>query len=137
MKPVEQVLIDLKNTPSSDDIIKDLLPDSTTAYMLICGRSGIGKTNLVLYLAYCIATGSKFFSMETKQKIIGYLSFEGGQQQIANRFEKLKQTFGSAGAYLLWEHSMPIKLNVKGRDDLKRIISGLEVAIIDPLRPLV
>ena len=137
MKTVDQVIEDLRKEPPSDDITKDLLPNSTTAYMLICGRSAIGKTNLALYLAFCIATGKKFFSLETKQKTVGYLSFEGGQRQIAKRFEKLKQTFGSAGDYLRWEHSMPIKLNLKGRDDLKRLVTGLEVAIIDPLRPLV
>lgn len=137
MRTVDQVLEDINKEPPTDDIIKDLLPNSTTAYMLMCGRSGIGKTNLVLHLAFCIATGMKFFSMETKQKTIGYLSFEGGHHQIANRFGKLKQTFGSAGEHLRWEHSMPIKLNLKGRDDLKRLITGLEVAIIDPLRPLV
>jgi hypothetical protein len=137
MKTVDQVLEDLKKEPPSDDIIKDLLPNSTTAYMLMCGRSGIGKTNLVLNLAFCIATGRKFLSLETKQKIVGYLSFEGGQQQVAKRFEKLMHTFGSTGDYLRWEHSMPIKLTSKGRDELKRLITGLEVAIIDPLRPLV
>ena len=137
MKAVDQVIEDLKKEPQSDDIIKDLLPESTSAYMLICGRSGIGKTNLVLYLAYCIATGSRFFSMETKKSTIGYLSFEGSQKQIANRFEKLKKTFGSAGSYLRWEHSLPIQLNSSGKDDIKRLITGLDVAIIDPLRPLV
>ena len=137
MRTVDQVLEALKKEPLSDDIIKDLLPNSTCAYMLICGRSGIGKTNFVLYLAFCIATGRKFFSLETKQKIVGYLSFEGGEHQMAKRFEKLKRTFGSAGEYLQWEHAMPIKLTSKGKDELKRLITGLEVAIIDPLRPLV
>lgn len=137
MKTLDQVLIDLKKEPDSDDVIKDLLPCSITSYMLICGRSGIGKTNLVLYLAFCIATGTKFFSMETKRKRVGYLSFEGGKRQIANRFQKLKQTFGSTGDYLRWEHSMPIKLTAKGKEELKSIITGLEVVIIDPLRPLV
>jgi len=137
METVDQLIEDLKKEVPSEDIIKDLLPHSTTAYMLICGRSGIGKTNLALYLAFCIATGSKFFSLETKQKIVGYLSFEGGQQQIARRFVKLKETFGSAGNYLRWQHSMPIRLNLTGKDELKQYISGLDVAIIDPLRPLV
>ena len=137
VRTVDHVLEKLKNEPQSDDIVKDLLPHSTTAYMLMCGRSGIGKTNLTLYMAFCIATGRKFFSLETKQKTVGYLSFEGGQHQIARRFEKLKETFGSAGAYLRWEHSMPIKLNKAGRDALKEAVTGLEVAIIDPLRPLV
>ena len=131
MKTVDQVIEDLKKQPTTDDIIKDLLPHSTTAYMLICGRWGIGKTNLVLYLAFCIATGRKFFSLETKQKTLGYLSFEGGEHQIAKRFQKLRETFGSAGEYLRWEHSMPIRLNSKGKDDVKRLITGLEVAIID------
>ena len=137
MKTIEEILNILKKEPPSDDIIKDLLPDSRNAYMLICGRSGIGKSNLILYLAFCLATGTKFFSLPTKQKIVGYLSFEGGQQQIARRFEKLRQTFGNTGSYLRWEHSLPIKLNTLGKDKLKEIITGLEVAIIDPLRPMV
>ena len=136
MKTVDRVLEDLKKEIPSDDIIKDLLPDSTSAYMLICGRSGIGKTNLVLYLAFCIATGDKFFSMQTQQKVVGYLSFEGSQHQTAKRFEKLIQTFGSAGEYLRWEHSLPIKLNSQGKDELKRLLTGLDVAILDPLRSM-
>ena len=137
MKTVDEVLKALKNEPPSDDVIKDLLPSSTSSYMLICGRAGIGKTNLVLYLAYCIASGSKFFSLETKQKSVGYLSMEGAQHQIGKRFEKLKPCFGDVSGYLHWEHSLPIKLNRQGVDRLKEIISGLDVAIIDPLRPLV
>ena len=137
MKPVDQLIEDIKGEPASDDIIKDLLPDSTSAYMLICGRSGIGKTNLVLYLAFCIATGSKFFSLETKQQKIGYLSFEGSQRQIANRFDKLRQTYGNTGEYLQWEHSLPMRLNSSSKDQLIFTIIGLDVAIIDPLRPLV
>lgn len=131
------MLEDLAKEPPSDDIIKDLLPNSTTAYMLICGRAGIGKTNLALDLGFCIATGTKFFSLPTKQKTVGYLSFEGGKRQIAKRFEKLRQTFGSPGDYLRWEHSLPIKLNTKGVEKLIEVITGLEVVIIDPLRPLV
>ncbi len=137
MLTVEQAIEEIKKQPVSDDIIKDLLPNSTAAYMLICGRSGIGKTNLILYLAFCIATGRKFFSMETKQKIVGYLSFEGSKPQIAKRFQKLQNTFGSAGENLRWHHSMPIKLDSSGIFDLRMLLDGLDVAIIDPLRPLV
>ena len=80
MKTVDQVIEDLKKEPHTDDIIKDLFPNSTSAYMLICGRSGIGKTNLVLYLAFCIAIGMKFFSLETNQIlgmfITGFVEFQ-------------------------------------------------------------
>lgn len=137
MKPIDVVLEDLKKEPPSDDIIKGLLPDSTSALMIMAGRAGIGKTNLALYLAFCIATGKKFFDLETKQQIVGYLSFEGAKQQIANRFEKLRKTFGNTGDYLRWGHSLPIKLNRPGIEKLMQIITGLEVVIIDPLRPLV
>jgi len=137
MKPVDQLIEDIKKEPASDDIIQDLLPDSTSAYMLICGRSGIGKTNLVLYLAFCIATGSKFFDLITKQQKVGYLSFEGSQKQIANRFEKLMRVFGNAGEYLQWEHSLPMRLNTKSMNELMNMILDLDVVIIDPLRPLV
>lgn len=137
MKTVDQMLGEIKREPPADDIIKDLLPDSTTAYMLTCGRAGIGKTNLTLYLAFCIATGTPFFSLKTKQKTVGYISFEGGRNQIAKRLEKLKNAFDSPGDYLRWEHSLPIKLNPLGAEKLKELITDLDVAIIDPLRPLV
>jgi RecA-family ATPase len=75
--------------------------------------------------------------MQTKQKVVGYLSFEGSQHQTAKRFEKLIQTFGSAGEFLRWEHSLPTKLNSQGKDVLKRLLTGLDVAILDPLRPMV
>jgi hypothetical protein len=137
MKTVDQVLQELKNEPPSNDVIKDLLPDSTTAYMALCGRAGIGKTNLTLQLAFCIATGNKFLNLETKQQVVGYLSFEGARHQIAKRFEKLIKSFGEVGEYLRWEHSLPIKLNRQSINKFKEILTGIDVAIIDPLRPLV
>ena len=119
MKTVDQMLEEIKREPPADDIIKDLLPNSTTAYMLICGRASIGKTNLTLYLAFCIATGTPFFSLKTEQKTVGYISFEGGRNQIAKRLEKLNNTFGSPGDYLRWEDSLPIKLNSLGGREVK------------------
>ena len=44
MKLLSQARNEILARPPANDLIQDLLPDSSSAYMLICGRSGIGKT---------------------------------------------------------------------------------------------
>ncbi len=61
MKTAEEFLNDLKKMPQVPFIVDQLLPDSRQAFSIICGRPEIGKTNLALYEAFCIATGTPFF----------------------------------------------------------------------------
>jgi len=123
--------------PPADDLINDLLPDSSSAYMLICGRSGIGKTFLALNLLYCLASGTPFLSHKTKQCKAGYLSFEGDRRKILTRFETIGRSFPDAKDYIHWEHTLPFPLNILGIEKLMEVITGLDVVGIDPLRPLV
>jgi hypothetical protein len=137
MKLLSEKRNEILARPLADDLIQDLLPDSSSAYMLICGRSGIGKTNLALNLLYCLASGIPFLSHKTKQCEVGYLSMEGSDLKILNRFDILSRSFPGAEEHIQWEHSLAITLNPEGIARLEEIITGLDAVIIDPMRPLI
>lgn len=123
--------------PPTEDIIQDLLPNASTEYLAICGRAGIGKTNLALHLAFCLATETPWFSHKTKRCRVGYLGFEGTPRKLLTRFDKLQDSFGDPGEYLLVERALPFKLIKAGVDRFLRTIEGLDIVIIDPLRYIV
>lgn len=127
----------LLKDPPVDDIIQDLLPNASTEYLLLCGRAGIGKTNIVLHLAFCLAIGKPWFSHKTKQCRVGYLGFEGAPRKLLARFDKLQNSYGDPGDYLCVNRAYPFKLVKDGVDRFLQIIEGLDVIIIDPLRYIV
>lgn len=137
MKTVEEMRNSILREPPADDLIQDLLPHSTTAYMLLVGRSGIGKTFLLLNILYCLASGTPFLNRKTKQCKVGYLSFEGDRRKILIRFDTIGSSFPEASGYIHWEHALPFPLNNLGIEHLEELITGLDVVGIDPLRPLV
>ena len=138
MKPLSAMIREINDRPPSDDLIQDLLPDSSSAYMLLCGRSGIGKTFLALELLHCLASGLPFLSRKTQQCKAGYLSMEGSDLKIKERFEAIGKSFPpEARDNIFWHHTMAITLNPEGIANLEDIIYGLNVCIIDPMRPLV
>lgn len=123
--------------PTTDDLIQDLLPNSPADYLLLCGRSGIGKTNLALYMALCLCTGLPFFSFKTKQCKVGYLIFEGAPRKLSARIEKLESTFGDVADAFYFERSLSFKLTGKGINQLESLVQGLQVLFIDPIRYIV
>ncbi len=137
MKSLQDMRDAIANEPEADDLIQDLLPNSNSAYMLIAGRSGIGKTFLLLNILYCLASGIPFMSRKTKKCKVGYLSLEGDRRKILKRFNTIGLFFPGAEDNIFWEHHMPFRLNSKGVDWLTAKVDGLNVIGIDPLRPLV
>ena len=137
MKSLTEQLKEIENQPIINDLIQDLFPDSATSYMLICGRSGIGKTFLALNLLYCLASGTPFLSFKTKQCKVGYLSMEGSKVKIAARFTAISEHFPSCNGNISWEHTTAIKLNKDGFEKLSSIVQGQDVVLVDTLRYLV
>ncbi len=127
----------LLKDPPVEDIIQDLLPNASTEYLLLCGRAGIGKTNVALYLGFCLATGTPFFSLKTKRSTVGYLGFEGTPRKILARFDKLQKTFGDPGDFLKVDRSLSFKLTRQSADNFAHRIEGLDIVIVDPLRYMV
>src|SRR3990170_3304010 len=78
-------------TCNQDDpcIIDQILPEDAGDYILVSGKTGIGKSILVLHLAFCLATGQSFFGFDTQHVKVGYAAMEGGRDNIRQRFEKI------------------------------------------------
>jgi len=118
-----------------DDIIAQLLPDAPGEYLLLGGRPGIGKTNLVLYLAFCLAIGNPFYGLDVKPCKVGYLAFEGSKRKLNERLEKVTRSFPDPVDNLLVEVATPYRLlKAKTGKHFIDTILGLKVVIIDPLR---
>jgi hypothetical protein len=137
MQNIKQVRNEILARPPADDLIQDLLPDSSSAYMLIVGRPGIGKTNLALNLIFCLASGTPFFSHKTKTCRVGYLSFEGSDRKILQRFDTIGRSFNGAESNISWEHTIPFTLIGEGQAKFKSIITGQDVILVDTLRHMV
>lgn len=137
MKSLQDMRDAIANEPEADDLIQDLLPDSNSAYSLIAGRSGIGKTFLLLNVLYCLASGTPFMSRKAKKCKVGYISLEGDSRKILKRFNTMGLSFPGAEDNIFWEHRMPFRLNSKGIDWLTAKVGGLDVVGIDPIRPLI
>jgi len=137
MDTAEKFLRDLDKTPEAPFIIDQLLPDNRQAFSIICGRPEIGKTNLALYLAFCLALGKPFFSFKTEQKKTGYLFMESGTFQIGTRVRKLANHFREIPPKLHIQPIDPTPLTPIGYLKLAELIAGLEVLIIDPLKFLI
>lgn len=129
----DRVLLD----PPSDDLIADILPNCPSEYLLLCGRSSIGKTNLVLGMTFSLATGQPWFSHKTKQCRVGYLGFEGSPKKLLTRFDKLAKSFPDTKGNLLVDRALPFKLSGPGINQLRTTLAGLDVVIIDPIRYIV
>lgn len=125
------------DTTSSDDLIQDLLPHSNSAYLVLAGRSGIGKTFLLLNILYCLASGTPFLNHKTKKCKVGYISFEGDRRKILKRFDTIGKSFENTQDLISWGHLMPFPLNKDGIPRLTELISGLDVVGIDCLRYLI
>lgn len=118
--------------PETPDIVESLLPDEPGAFLLITGRSGLGKTNIALHLAFCIATGTPFYGLTCQPKVVGYLALEGSRHNLIERLNKVKQHFPKADN-LRFELRQPFLLETH-LEEFKDTFAGCQVNILDNLR---
>lgn len=135
MLSVKEWIANEASKPHITDLIEELLSDGNEL-MLLAGRTGIGKTNLVLHLAFCLATGTPFFGLECKETIVGYLGFEGTSRKMADRLNKIASNFPDPGDNLRFQLSPPLILEKK-LNEFEALVKGCRVIILDPLRYLV
>lgn len=131
-RSVSEWLTAVRSKPYTPDLIEDLIPNGNEL-TLIAGRPGSGKTNLVLYMALCLATGTPFFGFATKQVEVTYIGFEGAETKLANRLEKIMKSFPDPGNNFHFEIIRPTKID----DSFVALIKGSPLVIVDPLRYLV
>jgi len=129
---IHEWLLGVRSEEVKEDIVDGLIADGDEI-TLLAGRPGTGKTNICLYLALCLATGTPFFGFATKRVEVTYLGFEGARTKLADRLEKIMKSFHNPHSYFHFDKIKPTKID----DKLIERIKGSKVVIIDPLRYLV
>jgi len=125
----------MEGREKAPDLIEELLPDAYE-FMLLAGRTGIGKTNLALHLAYCLATGTPFFGLKCLKTTVGYIAFEGTIDKMVDRLKKIGGNFADPDDSFRFQLSPPFVLERK-LEQFSSWVSGCRVIILDPLRYLV
>jgi len=113
-------------------LIDQILPEDAGEYVLVSGKTGIGKSVLIMHLAFSLATGTPFMGFETQQCTVGCLAMEGGRDNIKERMVKIAPQYPETSNFY-FELSPPVDLE-KHYTDLKAKLEGCRVVIFDNLR---
>jgi len=119
-----------KNPPSS--YIEQILPSEPGEFMLVAGRTGIGKSILVMHMAFCLANGVPFFGFKCKKVRVGLLVMEGGTENIRDRMNKIIPQYTST-ANIGFNLRPPFLLE-RHTKDFMETFEGYKVVILDNLR---
>ncbi|MGA2504298.1 MAG: AAA family ATPase [Anaerolineales bacterium] len=120
-------------------IIEDLLPAEPGSYGIIAGRTGIGKTNLILHLGHCLATGSPFFGIRCEKVKVAILAFEGDPHNLSDRMDKIATNFPDTENLLRFS-ILQIQNPEKMLADVGKRLAhtpGVQMVILDPIKYLV
>ncbi len=119
-------------------LIDELLPDNPGDFGIIAGRTGRGKTAILLYLLCCLATGTPFFGIPVQKIPVGYLGFEGNKVNITERLQKMLPHFPTPDPGYLNLEISDQRYTLKGNvHKLAIATSGLRLLIIDRAKGLV
>jgi RecA-family ATPase len=128
--PDEWLALDIKAEPA---IIKNILPAEPGQYILVSGRTGIGKSILMLHLLYCLGTGSPFFDFECKKTKAGLLIMEGDRNNLQDRIHKVKKQYPYT-ANIALDLRLETKPLERHLEYYREAFHGCEVVMLDNLR---
>ncbi len=130
MHPDEWLALEIQAEPS---IIENILPAQPGEYILLSGRTGIGKSILMLHLLYCIGTGKPFFGFECRETKVGLLIMEGDRANLQDRIQKVKAQYPDTDNVAL-DLRLDTKPLEKFIDYYKATFRGCQVVMLDNLR---
>ncbi len=130
LPPEEWLNLNIEAEPA---IIRNILPAQPGEYILVSGRTGIGKSILMLHLLYCLGTGSPFFGFECRETRAGLLIMEGDRNNLQDRIRKVKGNYPPTDKIAL-DLRLEIKPLEQHLDDYKDVFGGYEVVMLDNLR---
>lgn len=121
--------------PDIDYLVDKLLP--INGYGLVYGRRGSGKTFEMLHLALCIATGTDYRGLKTKQAGVAYIMSEGSAG-LRKRLAAWSKTHDNADLSNFYALLQSVQLNdpeLRAHLDLaiERIPADVKLLIIDTL----
>ena len=114
--------------------IKDILPDDAGEYIMISGKTGIGKSIVALHLGFCLANGYPFYGYKTAKQEVSYIAMEGGRGNWKDRIKKVAPQYKSSSNLffdLIEPHDL---LKENRRKLLLEKCRGSKVVIFDNLR---
>ncbi len=73
-------------------IIENLLVEKSVT--LVAGTDGVGKTWLVMQMAFCLASGKEFLGFKVEKRPVLLIQFELSPEQISERLIPFQKNFG-------------------------------------------
>jgi len=117
--------------------VDQILPSQAGEYIIIAGRSGIGKSILAMQLGFCLANGRSFFGFDVEKAKTGYVCMEGSIENIKDRFEKMKSVFkGYDRKNFLFNYFEPCDLIHSNGKLHRKVNKGCRALIFDNLKQL-
>lgn len=130
----------VENEKSYPSFIDQILPAEPGEGILVAGRTGIGKTNLCMYMAYCLASGKPFYGFKCEKTCVAYFAFEGGKTNYLERNNKIKKLFppdtGSRVRFALIPTQGPKEMYAEVIERLSEL-PDVKVVILDGARHIV
>jgi len=138
MKPGDDLAAFLnRKQPNHHWLIEPLISTDSGRYGLVGGRPDIGKSNLLLNMGFCLATGTPFLGMKTRRVKVGYYSLELMEAELKPRLQKLLKAYPEPQPDMLhidcWE-PMPLS---KHEEEFAAAVRGRDVVIVDPIKYMV
>lgn len=113
-------------------LIDQILPEDAGEFIIISGKTGIGKSIFTLHMAFCLATGTPFYGFATQKVKVGYIAMEGGKENIRQRFLKIAAEYPDTDN--LFFNLLPPMDLPRHFDQFCRLCEGCRVVIFDNLR---
>jgi len=115
---------------------------SSDGYGIFAGRTGLGKTNLLLNISVWLSTGFMFFFHPVKRIKVGFFAFEGSEANLQDRYRKIIQRGGENMDKLErgWchvERIQPFILDSKSVAKFQTLIEPYDLVMFDPVKWLV
>ena len=79
----------MEHDSTKTEYIIDQLIRSDSGYGVCAGRTGLGKTNMMLNLSFWLALGKRFFNLKLIKSRVCYFAFEGGEDNLRDRYLRL------------------------------------------------
>jgi len=139
MPTLKEWMQQVRNRPKTVDLVEGLI-SSQPSYILLGGRTGIGKSILAIQLLLSIASGTDFLGIPTRTTKVGYLGFEGDDTKMCDRLEKVGLSFPNGASENFAEFEISTAKRLWGNEawfQAKYGGKGIGLLALDPLKYLV
>lgn len=114
-------------------IIINILPAQPGEYIIVSGRTGIGKSILMIHQLYCLGTGTPFFGYPCRQVTAGLMVMEGDRNNIQDRIKKIKAQYPPTNE-IVFDFRLETRPLEDNLDYYRDTFKGCQVVMLDNLK---